>query len=34
MIKSMVVGLCSIGGLMLLWVIRVGFDNTFTFSGK
>ena len=30
----MVVGFCFIGGLMLLGVIGVGFDNTFTVSGK
>ena len=34
MVKPMVVGFCSIGGLMLLWVIGVGFENTCTVSGK
>ena len=29
MVKPMVVGFCSTGGLMLLWVIGVGFENTF-----
>ena len=30
----MVVGFCSIERLMLLWMMGVGFENTWTVAGK
>ena len=30
----MMLGFCFVRGVMLLWVMEVGFDNTYTVSGK